>query len=213
MKLEEMLFTHGRYPSHTDAPYENAKITFPIYRFDYSNTITKLNNIEDKIRTYNKNALRSLLLNTFGHSYELDQVLSVYDQEEWIQYYMTHTISDANQLHPDQVDSLYDEIKLNTVGHIVSEEHPDDYGYMQKNTMYGGFIPLRETTESIVKIVNNTLNNHPLFIFRIDDMDLTTLQSFRMYDKGVDISSQTLIIIRKHIYAFYHNQWMMCYST
>ena len=77
----------------------------------------------------------------------------------------------------------------------------------------GGFIPLTDVIDKNIYVDGNTKDDQLVYFFRIDDMDETDLRGFRMYDDGVDISSQSVLIIDGKEYVFHNSTWQWNYHT
>jgi hypothetical protein len=66
-----------------------------------------------------------------------------------------------------------------------------------------------------VTVGTTTKTVDPLYIFRIDET-ITNLDNFRMYDGDIDISADTMLIMKVdgayRKYTFHNNKWEYAYK-
>ena len=81
----------------------------------------------------------------------------------------------------------------------------------------GGYVPLVETVDDMNTANDNKVNADPLYIFRLDGFNISQLDRFRMYDGDVDISAQTMLIIKVdqqyRQYVFHNDKWEWNYHS
>ena len=119
------------------------------------------------------------------------------------------------------------------VNYIIQNQPIDDHVcnsgevklYNEKDTILnipeddaiGGFVPLLDTVDDMNTVNGTHVNVDPVYIFRMDNFDIDRLNNFRMYDGDIDISEQTLLIIKYQgqyrEYLFHNNQWEWNYHS
>jgi hypothetical protein len=84
-----------------------------------------------------------------------------------------------------------------------------------KNNPIGAFVPLMDVVNRHVTVGTTTKTVDPLYIFRIDET-ITNLDNFRMYDGDIDISADTMLIMKVdgayRKYTFHNNKWEYAYK-
>lgn len=84
-----------------------------------------------------------------------------------------------------------------------------------ENNPIGAFVPLMDTVHQNVKVGTTAKTVDPLYIFRVEET-IADLDNFRMYDGDIDISADTMLIMKidgeYRKYTFHNNKWEYAYK-
>lgn len=178
-----------------------------IYSFDEYD-MSEHDNLRDELNMKTTNGLIQYISDHFTNPTPLKYQNSKYEytKEMLVDYIMTNTIyngrttcvyNDTNDV-PESIYrrphvKLFRKIGEKVVDNISTPVGEQPSGSFQSITS--------DMFDSDVVVENKKTKSNPLYIFRIDDIDVSSLKDFRLYDDmDNDISSISMLIIDKNIY-------------
>ena len=210
LNFSDMISVVDNYPSDANLLYGSQLMNYPMYR------ITQIPRTIDPMAPY--------------HITDVERISEIDITDIQILQYFINTAYTSGQLvyHDDdpEVYRVSEPFTSTTFesdvasGKLVYYSNRDNvsghnYNELNKNTEYGGFIPLKDTYDDTAHVGMESYENNPLYVFRIDNtaFNYNTLDGFRMYDGTMDISEMTLLIINGRQYVFRDNKWEWNYHT
>ena len=210
LKFSSMIHTSGSsYPNDAYKLYDSTGMNYPMYR------ITQIPEVINALDPYHITDVMKIsdidpdTINESMYATETEYHAGdfVYDGNSVELYYVTRDFTSST--FAEDVQSGY------LVYYSRRGETAINYDRLNETTEYGGFIPIKDTYDDIVRVGGSSYENNPLYVFRIDDpsFDYDKLDGFKMYDGSLDISDQTLLIINERQYVYRNNKWEWNYRT
>jgi hypothetical protein len=119
-------------------------------------------------------------------------------KQDLINYYMSNYYE----------DSVYDIADV-----LLFKEKNESITTSPDDKPIGGYVPLIDTFHENVVFGSVHEKAEPLFVFRVDNDSISDLSTFRMYDRTVDISEYTLLILNAQLYTFRNGAWQLYYQS
>ena len=187
---------------------DNQTLLETIYSYSIQNDINALSAIRTELSAKTYEEILTNLENMFG---DCDPVVRSttpypYTYSELLNYTM-------QRLYKDPVYKRSDTKLLRHKNDIVIEYDEQGTALPIGDQPVGGYEKIsNERCDGYVTCNEITHSSNPSYVFKIDDMDITDLNNFKMHDsQGRDISQYCVLIINNVMYT-YMNGWKKIYT-